>query len=474
MVMVSTKSVATQAGALHNMGQNLTSGDLWGNYITAIANGAGLPNADDVVLMGTAVPANFNTTYKPKHGTKPTKEEAGYQLFNLGDTMAGETAVYTATNQSFFHDYATYLDNLTPPGSHSPSPTELKTIATEQQALNKATNKWQAAVTKAFAAYTNDVMMFGKHQWADFAAWLAANPGGAPVHAAQAAVAGASTTLSTTMTKVYGSDYQAIASARQACDNVRKAMLGGAASGPAEMEVEDGLGAKRVVPSYGIGSLKVYSNWVKQTLTSPPKKPAVSASFNSTSGHANMSASSYYNHTDWHAGFWFFGAGGSSTQAGSQLNIDTGDSAFGITFEFEGITEIPNIAPGPWYDSSLMFGWKAPITGQQLSIPSSIICVIKPTITLKLDAKSYALAQSAYAQSKSLHVGGWFVSANHQSGSSSASMSAAWDSTNNTITLTQDNDQPVMVGMRMTEVVKGGIGTSVINLAETEGSLVPA
>ena len=456
------------------MGANLTNEDLWGHYATAIANAAGLPNANDVVLMGTAVPANFNTHYKPKNGTKPSPAQAGYQLFNLADTMADETAVYGATNQSFFHDYATYLDNLTPPGSHTPTSTELATIAKQRQVLNKATTKWQASVQTAFAAYQKDVEMFGKNQWPDFSAWLVASPGGQPVHAAESIVSGASTTLSTTMTKVYGKSYQAIASARQACDAVRKAMLGGAASGPTEMEVEDGLGAKRIVPSYGIGSLKVYSAWVKQTLTNPPAKPAVSASFNAASGHANMTSSSYYNHTDWHAGFWFISAGGSSTQQGSQLNVDTGDSSFGITFDFDGVQEIPNIAPGPWYDSSLMFDWTAPISGQTLSTPNSIICVIKPKITLTLDAASYARAQAAYSQTKSLHVGGWFASVNHQSGSSSASMNAAWDSTHNTITLTQANNQPVMVGMRMTPVVAGGVGTSVINLSELEGSLLPA
>lgn len=97
--------------------------DLYAIYVAGIAKGAGLPaNPPSLILTGTALPANL--AYNAKSLTSPPSlQQALAQIYQLADTELYPQGIYDQTTNSFFNDYATYIDNLEPQGAQkAPTP----------------------------------------------------------------------------------------------------------------------------------------------------------------------------------------------------------------------------------------------------------------------------------------------------------------------------------------------------------------
>lgn len=421
---------------------------LWANYAAGIAKAAGLGAApDNLILTGTSEVANLaeKSTMLP---SVPTVDQALFQIYSLGDTLVHDKFVYDSAESSFFNNYATYIDNLTPKGAQPPSPTDTAIIKGIKVKLEAANTTWTNDFTKAAAAWKTQSALL-PDRYPTFQEFLNDTPWGQTINTDQNAVTAQNSALSTIMTKVYGQDYVAIQNAKTVVEAVRAAKTGSTVSSTAEMLVQATSG-KLVVPTYNPSDLDQFSTWVDGIITAhtptAPSQQAISFNAATGAGSSAWSNSSYYSHTQFNGGWWFFRSGSSVTHRGSSSTVNTSSSEFSVTFGFDGIQTI-DVARGPWFDSSLMYDYP----GQELSSPTQLIVGMYPQIELKMDTESYASAKSAYNSSAGFGVGCWWVSSSTQKSSSSANFSAKWDSSSNSLTISPIGVQPVILGMIVNE-----------------------
>jgi hypothetical protein len=222
-------------------------------------------------------------------------------------------------------------------------------------------------------------------------------------------------------------------------------MLGSSSALPTVMTIGTGASGSRIVPDYDASSLMQFSSWVDQTIQQHGNtgEQAITIGFSSSSSMYDFSKSAYFSHTDWSANYWFWSAGGSSTTSQNQLSIDTNSSKFNIRMAFDALTTV-QVKPGAWYDSSLMGAYQN--TGALIR-PTALLVAMYPSITLTMDAASYAQAQSAYNSSSGFGVGAFWASASTQKSINTASMQTAWNASSNSVTMASQSIQPVVVGM---------------------------
>lgn len=427
----------------------LDNASLWANYAQAIAQGAGLPSVPDgFVLNGTNTVANFAVDSKALP-TPPTTAQALYETYTLGNTTAHEKFVYDSAGGSYFNDYATYIDNLVPAGAHPPSPTDsaqLKLLTSKRTAAQK---QYDADLNAAAAAWTAQSKLL-KGRYPTFASFLAQTSWGGTIDGDSNGVAGINSQLATLKSQIYGASYVAIQQAQNTVDTVRTAMVGTTAPLPTEMAVDGGAGTQ-IVPSYNPGDLQTFSGWVDGAIAAHTKTPVgqqqVHVNIGSGSGQVSMGSNTFYSHTDWSTGFWFFGAHGSSTTSGGSSLVDVSSSAFDLTVGFDAITTL-DLGRGPWLDPSLVKGAVAP----GMSVPTRLYIAMYPQLEMKMDAASFAAARSASASSSGFSAGIFWVGGSHQQSSSQVAMTATWNSSTNSVSISSNQVTPVIVGMEMTEV----------------------
>ncbi|RKH60850.1 hypothetical protein D7V93_12695 [Corallococcus llansteffanensis] len=408
-------------------------------YVQGLINAQGMPPGAgaNFVLCGTTLTANLATS-ATSLGQAPTTSQALAQVYTLGDQMLKQVGTYSPSGDSFFSDYATYIDNLKPQGGN-PSPSQMAVIKQDQDAVTKATSQQTATMASVYQAYQQQSQMFpGK--WTGFEDYVNTTSAGSTLQASQGAVDAANAQLYADMTAAYGQDYAAIARAKSVVDQVRRDLTARTPNTTAEMAITTDAGAM-VVPSYVPGSLAQFSTWADTMSVAPARgqPPAVSFTLKAGAQEYDENQSQYFKRTSWDAFF----ASGSSTQGGQALNIDTSASEFRIEITFQGLTTV-QLQPGAWYDSSLMYAYRNP---QSLSIPNSLVVVMLPKVTLYLSASDYQMAYQASQQSSGFGVGPFYSTT---SSSSSSSLSTNWDDSAKSVTIQQNNVQPIILGMMVT------------------------
>lgn len=426
---------------------SLTTQDLWAIYANQIATAAGLPsNPNNFILTGNGMVANFAVGSSALPSV-PTKGEALFEVYNLADGEVNQQGIYHPANSNFFNDYATYIDNLTPQGAAPPTPTQTAQMKLIESKLATANKKWNSDLAAADAAWQTQSKLFpGKYP--TFQSFLNQTPYGATVNNDMNNVTGLNSQLSTLKSKIFGKSYVAIQTNKTVVDGVRAARNGSTVTGPADMKVTATSG-DLIVPTYNPSDLNVFSSWVDGIIAQGPSNLPICTTFDTSSAKFDFSKSQYFSQTNWHADLFFFSVGGHSSQSRTQVNIDTSSSQFSLKMCFGGITQVA-LTRGPWYDSSLMYAYKNP---DNLATPVTLYVAMYPTITLTMDAQSYQSAYSSYNSSHGFGVGAWWVAAGgHSSSSSQVQMSAKWDATSRTVTISPNSVQPVIVGMEVTQV----------------------
>jgi hypothetical protein len=424
----------------------LDNQSMYSIYVAGLAKAAGLPSMPpNMILAGNSMPANLaiaSTALSPV----PSTPEALGQIYQLADTELFPQGVYDPTTNSFFKAYATYIDNLAPANSQkAPTPTQQGNINLLKSQLGKATAQYNTDLSSAFTAYQQAQNMFpGKYS--NFQNYLAQTNYGATINTDKSLMDGCNSQLSTLYTAIYGDDYVAIQLAKTTVDNVRTATLGTSMSTPGTMQIQDGAGSMLIVPAYSPGSLSEFSTWVDSTIQQHGNtgEKAVTIGFSTSSAMADFSKSTYFSHTDWSTNFFFFSVGGGSTTSSSQVNINTASSQFNMRMGFDAITTL-SLEAGAWYDSSLMSSFD---NSQGMIRPTALLIAMYPSISLTMDATSYAQARSAYNSSSGFGVGAfWCAAGGHQTSSSTYSMQSQWDDASNSVTMTSESTTPVVVGM---------------------------
>ena len=435
----------------------LTTKDLWAQYVNGMQSAQGMPGADNLVITGSAMPANLNTEFKIPKGKKTKKAEAAFQVFSLADPLASNQGLYKPSDQNFFSDYATYIDNLNPKGAKDPTDEQKKKMASDKTALEDATKAYSSDLTSAVSDFEKQSKIF-PDKWSSFSEWLVSSPSSSVLQNDQTKIAGASTTLTTLMNSIYGKDYVAIDANRKIVDQVRADLTAKSPQSAAEMEVMDGLKNKYVKPAYTIGDLGVYSKWVENALKRT--KPVARYDFSETAGQYDFSKSTYFSRQEWSEDYFFYSRSGVSVTSRTEVKMDTSSSALSGYLQFMDITQVGGILPGPWYDSSLMYEWGEGATGVTgFSTPYQLTIAVKPEIHLQLSSANYASALSAFEKEGSFGVGAfWVYKDSSRYSETDVKMQAEWNSASNSITIKQDGDQPVIIAMGMKEVKKGGIG----------------
>lgn len=375
------------------------------------------------------------------NGTKPAVELwiDCFQVFSDGPCQQA--------GQSFFSDYATYIDNLEPQNAN-PTPSQKAAINVAQSTLATANSQMDKDFTAAATAYLQEATLLpGK--WPNFQDFLNTTSWGGVLNTDQNAVNGANSQLNTLYTETYGTSYVAINNAKQVVDQVRSSLTASAPSSPAEMLIATAVG-NFVVPTYSPSSLATFSAWVDMAATGPANKqpPEVSFTIKEGAGKYDFSQSSYFSRTSWSEDFFFFSIGGTGTQQTQQVNVDTSSESFGVSISFQAVTTV-DLFMGPWFDSSLMYAYQNP---SGLVVPSALIIAMMPTIMVTFDATSYQSAFSAYSSSSSFGVG-IFEIAGGGSGSSSSSstFTSQWDSTALSLTISDISTQPKIIGLQVSE-----------------------
>jgi hypothetical protein len=444
-----TKSTA----AVAETGAALSTQDLWAAYVQGIINASGLPG-ESLILTGTAVPADLATSSKQLKPV-PKTPQALAQIFALGNAMANPSGFYTLSGQNFFSDYATYIDNLAPQSSTTPTTAQQAQITAFQGDVTTAQNTYDSDLASAAAAYNQQSPLFpGK--WPTFQDFLNGSSWGGTLTNDQNAADGYNTQLSTLMTQVFGQDYEAIAQAKKVVDQVRVDLTAKSTSTAAEMKIATDAG-DFIVPVYVPGDLGVFSSWVDATLAAAAKKqaPEVSFTVNESAQQYDFSQSTYFSEVDWSENennfFYSYAASGSSSQQQTQVAVDTSSESFGVAISFQAVTSVA-IALGPWYDSSLMYSYANPAG---LVVPASLLIGLMPTVVVSFDAASYQTAQSAYSTSSSFGVGVFTIdggaAGSGSSGSSGTNLTGTWSSTALTLTIEDTSKQPKILGMTVLE-----------------------
>lgn len=429
----------------------LDNQDMFAIYAAGIARAAGLPaNPTNFILTGTALPANlaYGSRALPN---PPSMPDALGDIYELADTLLYPQGIYDQSADSFFSNYATYIDNLVPQGSQkAPTPTQQGQVNLIKQSLQAANTQYTTDLNAASTAYTQASTLF-PGQYPTFQSYLSQTAWGGTLNTDMSAVSGLNSSLSTLYSQIYGQDYVAIQMAKTTVDNVRMAMLGSSSSLPTVMSIANGIGTAQVVPDYDASSLMQFSTWVDSTIQQHGNtgEQPVTIGFSSSSATYDFSKSAYFSKTDWNASYWFWSAGGSSSQSQNQVNVDSNSSKFNIRMAFDAITTV-QVKPGAWYDSSLMYAYP---NASGLIRPTALLVAMYPTITLTMDATSFAQAQSAYNSSSGFGIGSFWASASTQKTVSTAAMTAQFDSSSNTVTMASQSIQPVVVGMLVTPLV---------------------
>jgi len=431
---------------------SLDNQDMFAIYAAGLAKAFGLPaNVPSLVLAGNATPANL-ACYSTALSPAPSINAALGQIYNLSNTEMYPQGFFDQTPNLFFNDYATYIDNLVPSNSQkAPTPTQQGQINMIKASLATATKQYSTDLTAASAAFTQASTLF-PGQYASFASYLAQTSWGTTINTDANAVSGCNSQLSTIYTAVYGQDYVAIQLAKNTVDTLRSAMLGASATLPTEMTIDNGAGTGTlVVPTYVPGDLHQFSSWVDSTISQHGNtgQQPITISFNASSAHYDFSKSTYFSQTSWSTDYWFWSAGGSSTQSSTAVNVDTSSSSFGLTLGFDAVDTV-NVAPGPWFDSSLMYAYK---NAGNLVRPTGLLIGMYPSITLTMDSDSYQSAYAAYNSSSGFGVGPFFVSAGTQTSSSDTTMKATWSASSNSVTIASQSTTPILLGMQVTPLV---------------------
>ncbi len=423
----------------------LSTQDMWEMYVQGIIAATGLPGSN-LILTGTTVVANLATT-SVAVPPDPTVPQALAQIYDLGDNLLLPQGFFTQAGQSFFGDYATYIDALEPKNAN-PTPSEKAAILSAQASLAAANSQFGKDLISASSAYFQEgALLPGK--WANFQDFLNTTPWGGVLNNDQNEVNGLNSQLSTLYTQVYGQDYVAINNAKTVVDKVRSELTASAPSSPAEMLISTDAG-NRVVPTYNPGSLATFSSWVDAAATGPANNqpPAVSFNISQGAGQYDFSQSTYFSRTSWSEDFFFFSISGTKTTQKNKVNVDTSSASFNVNVTFQALTTV-TIDPGPWYDSSLMYNYP---NSSGLVRPISLIIGMMPTVKVSFDAASYQSAYSSYLSSSSFGVGIFGIAGGGDgSQSTSSSFHSHWDTTALTLTISDESTQPKIIGLQVLE-----------------------
>jgi len=419
--------------------------DMWEMYVQGIISATGLPGSN-LILTGTTMPATLAISSKAVL-PDPTTAQALAQIYSFGDALILPQGFYTDAGQSFFSDYATYIDNLIPQDAN-PTPSELAALNVAKSNLAAAQTQYSTDFTAAVAAYTEENPLFpGK--WANFQAYLNTTSWGSLLNTDQNTVNGTLSQLNTLNTQIFGQDYVAIQANQTVVDQVRKDLIAATPSSPAEMLTSTDAG-NFVVPTYIPSSLTTFSSWVDEAATGPANHQPPEVSFTIGQGAAkyDFSESTYFSNTTWGNDYFFYTVGGDSSQQQNQVNVNTSSSSFGVQITFQAVTTV-TIGTGPWFDSSLMYSYSNP---SGLVAPSALIIGMMPTVTVTFaDEDSYQTAFSAYSASSSFGVGIFQIPGGSSTSSSSTDLQGAWDTTALSLTISDISTQPLVIGVQVWE-----------------------
>ncbi len=208
---------SSKASASVAVVDGLSTQDMWEMYVQGIIAATGLPGSN-LILTGTTVVADLATT-SVAVPPDPTVSQALAQIHTFGDNLLLPQGFYTQAGQSFFSDYATYIDTLEPKNAN-PTPSEKAALLSAQANLTTANNQISKDFTSASTAYATEGDLL-KGRWANFQDFLNTTSWGGVLNTDQNEVNGFNSQLSTLYTQIYGKDYVAINNAKTVVDKVR-------------------------------------------------------------------------------------------------------------------------------------------------------------------------------------------------------------------------------------------------------------
>lgn len=426
-------------------GDALSMQDMWGMYVQGIISATGLPGSN-LILTGTTLPATLATS-SIIDPPPPTTAQALAQIYSFGDGLLLPQGFYTQTGQSFFNNYATYIDNLIPQGANpTPSQRAALTVVDEEEAA--AQEEYSSDLQDAVAAYELESSLF-PGRWASFQAYINTTQWGGRLINAQNAVTGAVSRSSSLKTEIFGQNYLAIANNQAVVQQVRRDLIAATPTSPAEMQISTDAG-NFVVPTYVPSSLATFSTWVDNTATGPANNIPPEVSFTIRQGAAkyDFSQSTYFSNTTWGSDYFFYWVSGASSQQHNQVDVNTDSSSFSVQVSFQSVTTV-QIGTGPWFDSSLMYAYS---NSSDLVAPSALIIGMMPTVKVTFaDETNYQTALNAYSASSSFGVGIFQVPGGTSTSSSSTDLQSIWDATDLSLTISNISIEPLIIGVQVWE-----------------------
>lgn len=433
-------------------GQPLSNEDLWSLYATGVAQAAGFATVPaGFVLCGTSLIADLAVASKALPVTSvPTMQEALFQVYNLANTELTMQGIYSPTQNSFFSDYATYIDGLVPAGSQkAPTETQAAQMRLFQSELTDANNQYNTDLNAASAAW-NQTGNASQAQYPTFESFLNGTNWGAMLTKDTLNATKINTQIQTLLNTIYGTDYRAIQANKAIVDNVRNAMQGSASTGPYDMLVQATSG-NLIVPAYSPSDLNIFSAWVDSIIQEHASSGNLNApatiNFAPYLAKSSLISSTYFQQTNW-ANNDFFSSAGAGSSFGFPISVNTGDPGFLLQFQFDDITQV-SLSRGPWFDPVLTTSPYAYPNAGNLSTPVNLIIGMYPKVRMTLDAASYASAYSAYNSASGFGFGAFWVSASHAAAAGTQAMTASWDNIGNSVLIESASVNPIILAMEV-------------------------
>lgn len=430
----------------------------WLAQAAAIRSAVNLPPTADIALMGTATIANL-AVGSATLATPPTVGQAGYQVFQMADTLVTDSLIYNATDYSFFHAYALYLDSLNPQGAQNPSATDTAQLKYYRGLVETGLTAYEQTLTTAFTAWKQaEALTPGAYP--DFTNYLSATQWGAKIANISTGIEGNNALITAIMTKVYGTNYAVIDKMRVIVDKVRKSLTGNLSSWPSSMQVQATSG-QLVVPNFCAfdpvpktpvvaANYANFAKWVDtavlQHVSGQPKHTIpLAPNLRSRARAVIDNAVPFFGTTpNAHVTAMAFRAPKPvAIRQSLALNVHTTVSTFG----YDAMRLIP-LTRGDWYDKTLMHDFKNP---DRRKLPIGLIIAMYPGISVTMDNAALKSVMNAYNSSAGVIIG----SLQARAGATAASGNTDFANLKvqgNTVSISSDAPEPVIIGLHLGDI----------------------
>lgn len=436
--------------------------NMWAMYVASLSRATQLPSFNNLMLAGTALPAQLNTETETVDAIPGG--QALSQVYSLGNSMPewgkvdGKNAglFYARTLVGIFNQYSSFIRSIKLQGD--PDPAVKAKLNKDKKQLDAATADYFKLYDQALADYEKR-----KNQFPDWEAFLKRTPWGNRLTQANAAVDATQSEYDRTMRQAYGAQFDQLARAINLIRRVETDLITG--SGDLVMKIQDDAGSL-VVPRYstsllGQGGGTGYSAWLDQAVEAAANKvpPEVVIQVQQGAQQYNLDQLTF----SWRGKASYFPFIGFKTKGKyEEIKVNTDSSEFSIEITMQSVTTV-TLTPGQWFMGEFLTNFrkpenfwpdtpfaKSPIWGPGgifNVLPTGLVICFRPSVKARFDAASYTRLKRDWEASGTLSFGIGGFSLGAGAGASGTKEDAHWNNERHEVSFTDKTTVPKIIAV---------------------------